>query len=222
MFGPLLEIFVCVSVHKVLDGSESQYSGMQIGTLQDEEDEAAAAAASSSQEEPPEPPFLQSALGASVYTNTLGSCYRSRSAANRSSASIVPLVPAPVLFTALSKPHLFEGRGHNRQGSDSSVERFIPKDEPAEPEPDNKVSFSHWIFLLGLIKFPESKIEVKGDVNGRCIWLSNFFLLLSHRGSRAQLDITPTREWSHWCTAYGYLLLPFYWQDKRMVRDYRI
>ncbi|KAM9314624.1 huntingtin isoform 2-T2 [Pholidichthys leucotaenia] len=82
----------------VLDGSESQYSGMQIGTLQDEEDEAA----SSSQEEPTEP-FLQSAL-------------------------------------ALSKPHLFEGRGHNRQGSDSSVDRFIPKDEPAEPEPDNKPS----------------------------------------------------------------------------------
>uniref|UniRef100_A0A3Q2PKZ4 Huntingtin n=1 Tax=Fundulus heteroclitus TaxID=8078 RepID=A0A3Q2PKZ4_FUNHE len=84
----------------VLDGSESQYSGMQIGTLQDEEDEGAAA--SSSQEEPSEP-FLQSAL-------------------------------------ALSKPHLFEGRGHNRQGSDSSVDRFVPKDEPAEPEPDNKPS----------------------------------------------------------------------------------
>ncbi|KAK2815696.1 hypothetical protein Q5P01_026163 [Channa striata] len=84
----------------VLDGSESQYSGMQIGTLQDEEEEGAAP---SSQEEPPEPPFLQSAL-------------------------------------ALSKPHLFDGRGHNRQGSDSSVDRFIPKDEPAEPEPDNKPS----------------------------------------------------------------------------------
>ncbi|XP_026159243.1 huntingtin isoform X3 [Mastacembelus armatus] len=83
----------------VLDGSESQYSGMQIGTLQDEEDEGTAP---SSQEEPPEP-FLQSAL-------------------------------------ALSKPHLFEGRGHNRQGSDSSVDRFIPKEEPAEPEPDNKPS----------------------------------------------------------------------------------
>ncbi|XP_054599920.2 huntingtin isoform X3 [Nothobranchius furzeri] len=83
----------------VLDGSESQYSGMQIGTLQDEEDEGAP---SSSQEEPSEP-FLQSAL-------------------------------------ALSKPHLFEGRGHNRQGSDSSVDRFTPKDEPAEPEPDNKPS----------------------------------------------------------------------------------
>lgn len=40
---------------------------------------------------------------------------------------------------ALSKPHLFENRGHNRQGSDSSVDRFIPKEEPAEPEPDNKV-----------------------------------------------------------------------------------
>lgn len=83
----------------VLDGSESQYSGMQIGTLQDEEDEGTASA---SQEEQPEP-FLQSAL-------------------------------------ALSKPHLFEGRGHNRQGSDSSVDRFIPKEEPTEPEPDNKPS----------------------------------------------------------------------------------
>lgn len=50
-------LFACV--HKVLDGSESQYSGMQIGTLQDEEDEGTASA---SQEEQPEP-FLQSALG---------------------------------------------------------------------------------------------------------------------------------------------------------------
>ncbi|KAF6723879.1 Huntingtin, partial [Oryzias melastigma] len=82
----------------VLDGSESQYSGMQIGTLQDEEDEGTA---SSSQEEPSEP-FLPSAL-------------------------------------ALSKPHLFDGRGHNRQGSDCSVDRFIPKDEPAETEPDIRV-----------------------------------------------------------------------------------
>ncbi|KAM4604138.1 huntingtin isoform 2-T2 [Polymixia lowei] len=83
----------------VLDGSESQYSGMQIGTLQDEEDDGTAP---SSQEERPEP-FSQSAL-------------------------------------ALSKPHLLEGRGHNRQASDSSVDRFIPKDEPTEPEPDNKPS----------------------------------------------------------------------------------
>ncbi|XP_077574963.1 huntingtin isoform X4 [Stigmatopora nigra] len=81
----------------VLDGSESQYSGMQIGTLQDEEDEGAAP---SSQDEPP---FLPSAL-------------------------------------ALSKPHLFDVRGHNRQSSDSSVDRFIPKEEPSEMEPDSKPS----------------------------------------------------------------------------------
>ncbi|CAG03293.1 unnamed protein product, partial [Tetraodon nigroviridis] len=84
---------------KVLDGSESQYSGMQIGTLQDEEEEGTAA---SSHEEAPEP-FLRSAL-------------------------------------ALSKPHLFESRGHNRQGSDGSVDCFTPKEEPPEPEPDNKLS----------------------------------------------------------------------------------
>lgn len=53
-------VLLCVSVQQVLDGSESQYSGMQIGTLQDEEEEGAAPP---SQEEPPEPPFLQSALG---------------------------------------------------------------------------------------------------------------------------------------------------------------
>uniref|UniRef100_A0A8C3ACA3 Huntingtin n=1 Tax=Cyclopterus lumpus TaxID=8103 RepID=A0A8C3ACA3_CYCLU len=93
----------------VLDGSESQYSGMQIGTLQDEEEEGAAP---SSQEEPPEP-ILQSALG--------------------------------------SKPHLFDGRGHNRQGSDSSVDRFIPKDESAEPEPDNKVNRHSLNLMLSVV-----------------------------------------------------------------------
>lgn len=44
-----------------------------------------------------------------------------------------------ISVAALSKPHLFESRGHNRQGSDSSVDFFIPKEEPPEPEPDNKV-----------------------------------------------------------------------------------
>uniref|UniRef100_A0A3Q2YC87 Huntingtin n=1 Tax=Hippocampus comes TaxID=109280 RepID=A0A3Q2YC87_HIPCM len=81
----------------VLDGSESQYSGMQIGTLQDEEDEGTAP---SSQEEVS---FLPSAL-------------------------------------ALSKPHLFDLRGHNRQGSDSSVDHFIPKEESTEIEPESKPS----------------------------------------------------------------------------------
>ncbi|XP_061130026.1 huntingtin isoform X3 [Syngnathus typhle] len=81
----------------VLDGSENQYSGMQIGTLQDEEDEGTAPSAQE------EIAFLPSAL-------------------------------------ALSKPHLFDIRGHNRQGSDCSVDRFIPKEEPAEIEPDSKPS----------------------------------------------------------------------------------
>lgn len=47
----------------------------------------------------------------------------------------------PVFLTALSKPHLLEGKGHNRQSSDSSVDRFIPKEEVLEPaELDNKVN----------------------------------------------------------------------------------
>ncbi|XP_062376493.1 huntingtin isoform X2 [Sardina pilchardus] len=80
----------------VLDGSESQYSGMQIGTLQDEEEEGGAPG-------PDEPleSFSQSVL-------------------------------------AMTRPHLLEGKGHNRQASDSSVDRFIPKDEqlePTDPEP---------------------------------------------------------------------------------------
>ncbi|KAF4090636.1 hypothetical protein AMELA_G00054290 [Ameiurus melas] len=83
----------------VLDGSESQYSGMQIGTLQDEEEEGVAPAP----DEAPES-FAHSVL-------------------------------------ALSKPHLLEGKGHNRQASDSSVDRFIPKDEVPEPvDLDNKLS----------------------------------------------------------------------------------
>lgn len=116
---------------------------MQIGTLQDEEDEGAAP---SSQEEPSEPPFLQSALGTSPYTdertNTHVVVIEDVSPAHWCSVFIVPIIPTCVVFTALSKPHLFEGRGHNRQGSDSSVDRFVPKDEPAEPEPDNKVKTS--------------------------------------------------------------------------------
>uniref|UniRef100_A0AAY4AQK9 Huntingtin n=1 Tax=Denticeps clupeoides TaxID=299321 RepID=A0AAY4AQK9_9TELE len=75
----------------VLDGNESQYSGMQIGTLQDEEEEATAPAP-----EEPLDPFSQSVL-------------------------------------ALRKPHLLESKGHNRQASDSSVDRFITKDEVLEP-----------------------------------------------------------------------------------------
>ncbi|KAJ8383153.1 hypothetical protein SKAU_G00039310 [Synaphobranchus kaupii] len=83
----------------VLDGSDSQYSGMQIGTLQDEEEEGNSAVSEEALE-----PFSQPSL-------------------------------------ALRKPHLLEGLGHCRQGSDSSVDRFIPKDEVLEPaEPENKPS----------------------------------------------------------------------------------
>ncbi|XP_015460192.3 huntingtin isoform X3 [Astyanax mexicanus] len=87
------------SSDKVLDGSESQYSGMQIGTLQEEEDEGVAGAPGEA---------LESFSGSVL---------------------------------ALSKPHLLEGKGHNRQASDSSVDRFIPKDEVLEPpDLDNKPS----------------------------------------------------------------------------------
>uniref|UniRef100_A0A8C2JX52 Huntingtin n=1 Tax=Cyprinus carpio TaxID=7962 RepID=A0A8C2JX52_CYPCA len=79
----------------VLDGSDSQYSGMQIGTLQDEEEEGA----------------------------------------------VILLAHSFLLLSALSKPHLLEGKGHNRQSSDSSVDRFIPKEEVLEAaELDNKPS----------------------------------------------------------------------------------
>lgn len=103
---------------------------MQIGTLQDEEDEGTA---TSCQEDPPDP-FLRSALG--MFQQRDGQ---------------VGQAPCPLLIlvsvAALSKPHLFESRGHNRQGSDSSVDRFIPKDEPPEPEPDNKVRPAYMCFL---------------------------------------------------------------------------
>uniref|UniRef100_A0A7N5ZX54 Huntingtin n=1 Tax=Anabas testudineus TaxID=64144 RepID=A0A7N5ZX54_ANATE len=47
----------------------------------------------------------------------------------------------PFLQSALGMfAHADECTSHNRQGSDSSVDRLIPKDEPAEPEPDNKPS----------------------------------------------------------------------------------
>ncbi|MBN3316754.1 HD protein, partial [Atractosteus spatula] len=83
----------------VLDGTESQYSGMQIGTLQDEEEEGSG--------NPLEEP-LRALTDATI---------------------------------ALSKPHLMENMGHSRQPSDSSVDRFIPKDEVVEnAEPENKPS----------------------------------------------------------------------------------
>uniref|UniRef100_A0A8C9TDV1 Huntingtin n=1 Tax=Scleropages formosus TaxID=113540 RepID=A0A8C9TDV1_SCLFO len=83
----------------VLDGSESQYSGMQIGTLQDEEEEATNPTPEESLE-----PLSRTAL-------------------------------------VLSKPHLMEGKGHSRHSSDSSVDRFLPKEEVMDlAELENKPS----------------------------------------------------------------------------------
>ncbi len=53
-----------------------------------------------------------------------------------------------LLSSALSKPHLLEGKGHNRQSSDSSVDRFIPKEELLEPaELNNKVN-TYIVFIV--------------------------------------------------------------------------
>lgn len=119
---------------QVLDGSDSQYSGMQIGTLQDEEEEGTA---SSSLEEPSEL-FMPSALGVFSVVEKLSAlmCFCPNKAQSL------------FLRAALSKPHLFDGRGHNRQGSDCSVDRFLPKDEPAESEPDVRVKVNPQFHLL--------------------------------------------------------------------------
>ncbi|KAG7458857.1 hypothetical protein MATL_G00225080 [Megalops atlanticus] len=99
--GPDMAVTPSDCAELVLDGSESQYSGMQIGTLQDEEEEEGG---TNTAPEEPVQLFSQSAL-------------------------------------ALSKPHLVEGKGHSRQSSDSSVDRFIPKEEVVEAaELENKPS----------------------------------------------------------------------------------
>lgn len=75
-----------------------------------------------------------------------------------------------ISVAALSKPHLFESRGHNRQGSDSSVDCFTPKEEPPEPEPDNKVQTV--FFFLHHKRRSE-------NTNGRRrmgVWLAYLFL----------------------------------------------
>ncbi|KAG8591293.1 hypothetical protein GDO81_000117 [Engystomops pustulosus] len=87
------------SFEKVIDGAENQYSGMQIGQLQDEEDEGALLP----QGEPAEH-FGNPSLG-------------------------------------LNQSHLLKTMGHSRQSSDSSVDRFVPKEEVTEPgDLENKPS----------------------------------------------------------------------------------
>ncbi|EMP35554.1 Huntingtin, partial [Chelonia mydas] len=87
------------STEKVLEGTESQYSGMQIGQLQDEEDEAANVLHDESSD-----PFRNSSL-------------------------------------ALQHPHVLKNMGHSRQPSDSSVDRFMAKEEAVESgDHENKPS----------------------------------------------------------------------------------
>uniref|UniRef100_A0A672KV16 Huntingtin n=1 Tax=Sinocyclocheilus grahami TaxID=75366 RepID=A0A672KV16_SINGR len=65
----------------------------------------------------------------------------SRRYRNYSPPSPTPTEGPDAHSDTLSKPHLLEGKGHNRQSSDSSVDRFIPKEEVLEPaEHDNKPS----------------------------------------------------------------------------------
>ncbi|XP_038255130.1 huntingtin isoform X2 [Dermochelys coriacea] len=97
--GPDSAVTPSDSSEIVLEGTESQYSGMQIGQLQDEEDEAANVLHDESSD-----PFRNSSL-------------------------------------ALQQPHLLKNMGHSRQPSDSSVDRFMTKEEAVESgDHENKPS----------------------------------------------------------------------------------
>ncbi|KAM8940376.1 huntingtin isoform 2-T2 [Pelodytes ibericus] len=90
--GPDSAVTPSDSSEIVLDGAENQYSGMQIGQLEDEEDEG------------PSEQFGNSSLG-------------------------------------LNQTHLLKTMGHSRQSSDSSVDRFVTKEESVEPaDLENKPS----------------------------------------------------------------------------------
>lgn len=45
------------------------------------------------------------------------------------------------VFEALQRAHLLSSMGHSRQPSDSSIEKFVSREEAAEPgDQENKVS----------------------------------------------------------------------------------
>ncbi|MEE6462620.1 hypothetical protein FKM82_001656 [Ascaphus truei] len=89
--GPDSAVTPSDSSEIVVDGVESQYSGMQIGQLQDEEDEGTIL-----HQDDPADHFGSSSLG-------------------------------------LNQSHLLKAMGHSRQSSDSSVDRFVTKEEAVEP-----------------------------------------------------------------------------------------
>ncbi|XP_048450061.1 huntingtin-like [Rhincodon typus] len=88
--GPDSAVTPSDSSELVLDGTDSQYSAMQIGQLQDEEEDT--------------PNTPGDALLDSFATSTL----------------------------AVNKSHLLSHMGHSRQSSDSSVDRFVSKDDCVE------------------------------------------------------------------------------------------
>ncbi|XP_075713523.1 huntingtin isoform X2 [Rhinoderma darwinii] len=96
--GPDSAVTPSDSSEIVMDGSDNQYSGMQIGQLQDEEDEGA---------------ILHQGEPADHFGNpSLGLNH-----------------------------HLLKTMGHSRQSSDSSVDRFVTKEEMVEPgDLENKPS----------------------------------------------------------------------------------
>ncbi|XP_075426386.1 huntingtin isoform X2 [Ascaphus truei] len=89
--GPDSAVTPSDSSEIVVDGVENQYSGMQIGQLQDEEDEGTIL-----HQDDPADHFGSSSLG-------------------------------------LNQSHLLKAMGHSRQSSDSSVDRFVTKEEAVEP-----------------------------------------------------------------------------------------
>ncbi|XP_056410998.1 huntingtin isoform X2 [Hyla sarda] len=97
--GPDSAVTPSDSSEIVIDGAENQYSGMQIGQLQDEEDEGAL--------------IDQGEPGDHFGNPSLG----------------------------LNQSHLLKTMGHSRQSSDSSVDRFVSREETVEPgDLENKPS----------------------------------------------------------------------------------
>ncbi|XP_054855013.1 huntingtin isoform X2 [Eublepharis macularius] len=133
--GPDSAVTPSDSSEMILESAENQYSGMQIGQLQDEEDEASNVL----QEETIDP-----------FRNP---------------------------YLALQQSHLLKSMGHSRQPSDSSVDRFLPKEEMEPGDHENKPS------------------RIKGDIGHytdgdaaplvHCVrLLSASFLLMGEKGVR--------------------------------------
>ncbi|XP_061440675.1 huntingtin [Rhineura floridana] len=96
--GPDSAVTPSDSSEMILEGTENQYSGMQIGTLQDEEDEAS-----------------------NILQDETTDAFRNS-------------------CLALQQPHLLKSMGHSRQPSNSSMDRFMSKEETEPTDYENKLS----------------------------------------------------------------------------------